>query len=147
MKTLSAAEQVASHLREELQQGRWSRVMPGRDRLARELGVELEMIQSNHEGDLLDFIQEMRPDVHGYVVNAGALTHTSVALRDGLVGSGLPFVEVHLSNTAALEPFRHTSYLAGVALGVVAGFGPDSYLLGLQGLVSHLRERGETNQG
>lgn len=108
--------------------------------LAGELGVELETVHSNHEGDLLDFIHEMRPGVEGFVVNAGAFTHTSVALRDGLVGSGRPFVEVHLTNTAAREDFRHHSFLAGAAVGVVAGFGPDSYLLGLQGLVSLLRE-------
>lgn len=107
-------------------------------RLAVELGVEVEIHQSNHEGVLLDRIEEIADRVDGLVVNAGALTHTSVALRDGLVGVGLPFVEVHLSNTAAREPFRRRSHLAEVSLGVVYGFGIDSYLLGFRGLVAHL---------
>ena len=106
---------------------------------AGELGVEVEIHQSNHEGALLDLIEEARGRVGGIVVNAGAYTHTSVALRDALVGVGLPFVEVHLSNTAAREDFRHRSYLSGVALGVVYGFGPESYVLGLRGLAAHLR--------
>jgi 3-dehydroquinate dehydratase II len=107
--------------------------------LARELGVELEIFQSNHEGELLDFVESAADRVVGFVVNAGALTHTSVALRDALVGVEVPFVEVHLSNTAAREDFRHRSYLAPLARGVVFGFGPRSYLLGLRGLVAELR--------
>jgi 3-dehydroquinate dehydratase-2 len=106
--------------------------------LAKELGVELEIHQSNHEGELLDLIENAAERVAGFVVNAGALTHTSVALRDALVGVGKPFVEVHLSNTTAREAFRQRSYLAPVAHGVVLGFGGDSYLLGLRGLVTHL---------
>lgn len=107
--------------------------------LAEELGVEVEAHQSNHEGVLLDLIEECGDRVDGFVVNAGALTHTSAALRDGLVGVGRPFVEVHISNTSARESFRAVSYLSSVALGVVYGFGVDSYLLGLRGLVAHLR--------
>lgn len=106
--------------------------------LAEELGVEVEVHQSNHEGELLDLIENAADRVSGFVVNAGALTHTSIALRDALVGVGKPFVEVHLSNTTAREAFRHRSYLAPVAQGVVLGFGGDSYLLGLRGLVAHL---------
>lgn len=106
--------------------------------LARDLGVEVESFQSNHEGELLDFVEGAADRVRGFVVNAGALTHTSVALRDALVGVGLPFVEVHLSNTAAREDFRQASYLAPVARGVVFGFGLRSYLLGLRGLVAEL---------
>jgi 3-dehydroquinate dehydratase II len=106
--------------------------------LAGELGVELETFQSNHEGELLDFIEEAAARVAGFVVNPGAFTHTSVALRDALTGVARPFVEVHLSNTAGREPFRHHSYLSGVAAGVVYGFGIQSYLLGLQGLVARL---------
>ncbi len=108
--------------------------------LARELDVEVETFQSNVEGRILDFLEEASGRVDGFLVNAGAFTHTSVALRDGLVGVGRPFIEVHLSNTAAREPFRHASHLAPVAAGVVSGFGPESYLLGLRGLVRVLRE-------
>jgi 3-dehydroquinate dehydratase II len=106
--------------------------------LAGELGVAIETFQSNHEGELLDFIEDAAPRVSGFVINPGALTHTSVALRDALTGVARPFVEVHLSNTAGREPFRHHSYLSGVAAGVVYGFGVQSYLLGLQGLVARL---------
>jgi len=106
--------------------------------LAGELGVEIETFQSNHEGELLDYIEDAGARTSGFVVNPGALTHTSVALRDALTGVGRPFVEVHLSNTAGREPFRHHSYLSGVAAGVVYGFGVQSYLLGLQGLVARL---------
>ena len=106
--------------------------------LGGELGVEVESFQSNHEGELLDYLADAAERVDGFVVNAAGLTHTSVSLRDGLVGVGRPFVEVHLSNTAAREDFRRSSLLAPVALGVVAGFGPRSYLLGLRALVAHL---------
>lgn len=111
--------------------------------LASELGVELETFQSNHEGEILDFLETAAPRVDGFLVNPGGLTHTSVALRDGLVGVARPFVELHLSNPAARERFRHRSFLSDVARGVVYGFGPQSYLLGLRGLVAALRE-GET---
>ena len=104
--------------------------------LGAELNVEVESFQSNTEGALLDWIAKTAKTVDGFIVNAGALTHTSIALRDCLVGVGRPFVEVHLSNTAAREDFRHHSYLAQVAGGVVYGFGPESYLLGLRGLVA-----------
>ena len=109
--------------------------------LGRELGVEVESFQSNTEGTLLDWIADAAKRVEGFIVNAGALTHTSIALRDCLVGVDRPFVEVHLSNTAAREDFRHHSYLAQVAGGVVYGFGPESYLLGLRGLVALIGKR------
>lgn len=109
--------------------------------LAVELGVEIETFQSNHEGELLDFIDEASRRVDGFVVNPGAYTHTSIALRDGLVGVDRPFVEVHLSNTAGRERFRRHSYLSPVAAGVVYGFGVDSYLLGLRGLAARLAGR------
>ncbi|MEQ9569207.1 MAG: type II 3-dehydroquinate dehydratase [Longimicrobiales bacterium] len=109
--------------------------------LADELGVKLETFQSNHEGEVLDHLESVASRTDGFLVNAAAWTHTSVAIRDGLVGVGRPFVEVHLSNTAAREPFRHGSLLASVAAGVVYGFGVQSYLLGLRGLVAHLRDR------
>ena len=106
--------------------------------LGSELGVEVETFQSNSEGDILDFLEEAGERVDGYLINPGGLTHTSVALRDGLVGVGLPFVEVHLSNTTAREPFRRESFLSPVAAGVVLGFGAQGYLLALRGLVAQL---------
>jgi 3-dehydroquinate dehydratase II len=106
--------------------------------LASELGLEIEIFQSNSEGAILDYLEEAAPGVDGFLVNPGGLTHTSVVLRDGLAASARPFVEVHLSNTRAREEFRHHSYLTPIALGVVAGFGRDSYLLGLRGLHAHL---------
>jgi 3-dehydroquinate dehydratase-2 len=109
--------------------------------LASELGVQIETFQSNHEGELLDFIDEAAGRVDGFLINPGAFTHTSIALRDGLVGVDRPFVEVHLSNTAGRERFRRHSYLSPVASGVVYGFGVHSYLLGLRGLVARLAGR------
>ena len=106
--------------------------------LATELGVKLEIIQSNHEGEIIDFVSEAAGRVEGFLINPGGLTHTSVVLRDALVGVQRPFVEVHLSNTAGRERFRRHSYLSPVAFGVVLGFGIQSYLLGLQGLVRRL---------
>lgn len=107
---------------------------------AASLGVELEFFQSNHEGEILDFVDAASARVEAFLVNPGALTHTSVALRDALTGVARPFVEVHLSNTAAREPFRHHSFLSDVAAGVVFGFGAQSYVLGLRGLVARLRK-------
>jgi len=109
--------------------------------LAAELGAEVESYQSNHEGGLVDFVQEAAARVDGFLVNAGAYTHTSIALRDALAGVARPYVEVHISNVFARERFRHRSYLAGNAVGVVSGFGLDSYTLGLRALVGHLREK------
>ena len=108
--------------------------------LAAELGVEVEWHQSNHEGALVDFVQQAAPRVDGFVVNAGAYTHTSIALRDALAGVARPYVEVHISNVFARERFRHRSYLAAGAVGVVSGFGVNSYRLGLRALVEYLRE-------
>jgi len=105
-----------------------------------ELGVEVEIFQSNHEGEILDYLEEVRTRVQGLVINPGGLTHTSVSLRDGLTGIGLPIVEVHLSNPAARERFRHRSFVAPVAVATIAGFGENSYLLGLRGLVSRIRQ-------
>lgn len=106
--------------------------------LAVELGVRVDTFQSNHEGDLIDRVQERAGSADGFLVNAGGYTHTSVALRDALVAVGRPFVEVHLSNIHGREPFRSASLLAPVALGSVSGFGADSYALALRGLVLYL---------
>jgi 3-dehydroquinate dehydratase-2 len=106
--------------------------------LAGELGVQVETFQSNHEGEILDFVARAAGSADGFLVNPGALTHTSVAFRDALVGVGRPFVEVHISNTAGREPFRAHSYLSPVAAGVVFGFGVQGYLLGFRGLASRL---------
>lgn len=110
------------------------------DEVADELGVVLWHVQSNHEGELIDQVHEAgRQGFHGAVVNAGAYTHTSIALRDAFLGTALPFVEVHVSNVYAREPFRHKSLLADVAVGAVVGLGAQGYELGLRGLVSKLR--------
>ena len=109
------------------------------DSLAVESGAELTAFQSNDEGTLVDRIQEAgRDGTAGLLVNAAAYTHTSVAIRDALLAVGLPAVEVHLTNTAAREEFRHRSLIADVVLGTGAGFGPRSYELALQGLLACL---------
>jgi 3-dehydroquinate dehydratase-2 len=108
------------------------------ERIAAARGIELEHFQSNHEGALVDRIQAAALRCSGVLINPAAFTHTSIALRDALKGTGLPFVEVHLSNVHAREPFRHHSYLADIAIGQVLGFGPASYYLGLQGLIRYL---------
>ena len=108
---------------------------------ARALGVELSWRQTNHEGELVDAIQGLKGRADGAVINAAAFTHTSLALRDALLAVRLPFVEVHLSNIFAREPERRRSVLADVAVGVVTGFGGESYRLGLEGLVGYLASR------
>jgi len=107
--------------------------------LGQRLGASVETLQSNHEGVLIDRIHAAMGAVDGIVINPGGLTHTSVALRDALVGVSVPFAEVHLSNVFAREPFRHHSYLTDKAVGLVAGFGPQSYTLGLQAIIEACR--------
>ncbi len=99
------------------------------DSWAKEAGVHLEAKQSNHEGDLVTFIQEARGQFDAIVINPAAYTHTSIALRDAVLSAEVPTVEVHLSNIHQREEFRQHSFLAGVALGQISGFGPTSYML------------------
>ncbi|MBD2616074.1 MAG: type II 3-dehydroquinate dehydratase [Nostoc sp. ZfuVER08] len=115
------------------------------NRLLEEEGLKLQAkifpLQSNHEGILVDAIHQAWGQHQGILINAGAYTHTSVALRDAIAAVNLPTVEVHLSNIYRREDFRHHSYIAPVAIGQISGFGHYSYLLGLQALVNYLRVR------
>ena len=110
------------------------------ENLAKEEGIELSIVQSNHEGEIVDAIQKAKGNVEALVINPGAYTHYSVAIRDAVAGVDIPTVEVHLSNIYAREDFRHQSVIAPVAKGQVSGFGPLSYLLGLQAAI-HLVKR------
>lgn len=106
------------------------------------MGVEIRAAQANGEGQLIDTLHAWRGIVQGVVVNAGAYTHTSLALRDAFSATSLPFVEVHLSNIYAREPERRHSMLAGAAIGLICGLGADGYEFALRGLVANLRARG-----
>jgi 3-dehydroquinate dehydratase-2 len=110
---------------------------------AKTLAVTLSCFQSNSEGALVDCIQAAFSEKDGILINPGAYTHTSVALRDAIAAVGLPTVEVHLSNIYQRESFRHHSYIAPVAIGQVSGFGAESYRLGLQALVTYVRSRSD----
>jgi 3-dehydroquinate dehydratase II len=107
--------------------------------VAADRDCEIRAVQSNAEGELVDALQAAgRDGVVGVVLNAGAYTHTSIALRDAISAVGLPVVETHLSNVHARESFRHTSMIASVCVGVISGFGPQSYRIALEALISHL---------
>ncbi len=107
--------------------------------VASELDAKLNFFQSNSEGEMIDCIQKSVGSIDGILINAGAYTHTSIALRDALLGVAIPYVEVHLSNIYSREEFRHKSFLSDKALGMVCGFGPISYQLALEGIVSYLK--------
>ncbi len=109
---------------------------------AKQLAVEVECFQSNHEGELIDRIQAAMGQAAGILINPGGFTHTSVALRDALVASRLPIVEVHLSNVFARESFRQHSYVSPIAVGVISGLGAQGYRFGLEALVSKVSSEG-----
>ena len=104
---------------------------------AKKLGIELECYQSNVEGEIVTFIQQCRGRADGIVLNAGAYTHYSIALRDAISAAEVPTVEVHISNVYKRESFRHVSVLAPVCIGQICGFGPYSYILGLHAVLEH----------
>jgi 3-dehydroquinate dehydratase-2 len=106
--------------------------------LAKELGVDVVIRQSNHEGELVTWIQQAPGQFGAIVINPAAYTHSSVAMRDAITSVGLPTIEIHLSNIHKREPFRHHSFIAEAAVGQIAGFGADSYLLGLRAAVARL---------
>ncbi len=106
---------------------------------AAEMGCGIENYQSNHEGELIDRIQAAMGSCDGVLINPGGLTHSSVSLRDALAATGLPVLEVHISNVFARESFRHQSFVSGIALGVISGLGPRGYAVGLEALVAHIR--------
>lgn len=106
---------------------------------ANKLQIKLSCLQSNYEGKLIETIHSARELYQGIIINAGAYTHTSIGIRDALSAVKIPTVEVHLSNIYQREAFRHHSYIAPIAIGQISGFGADSYILGLQGLVNYLR--------
>jgi 3-dehydroquinate dehydratase-2 len=106
---------------------------------AGKLGAQIEWFQTNHEGAMVEAVQGLRGRADGALINAAALTHSSLALRDALLAVRIPFVELHLSNIFAREPERRHSVIADLAIGIVTGFGAQSYLLALQGLMGRLR--------
>jgi 3-dehydroquinate dehydratase II len=112
--------------------------------LGQSLNTVVQSLQSNHEGVLVDAIHAARERYHGIAINAGAYTHTSIAIRDAITAVQIPTVEIHLSNIYKRETFRHHSYLAPIVVGQISGFGANSYYLGLQALVAHLNELGVT---
>ena len=108
--------------------------------IAKQNKFELQCYQSNHEGKIVDKIQASIGNINGILINAGALTHTSVALRDALVGSNIPFIELHISNIFNRERFRKESFLTDKAIGIISGFGVYSYFLSLEAIINYLKK-------
>jgi 3-dehydroquinate dehydratase-2 len=111
---------------------------------AKGLKLSVTFRQTNHEGELIELVHEARDKACGILINAGGLTHTSVALHDSLRMADVPVIEVHLTNIYKREPFRHHSYISPAALGVICGFGGHGYVLGLQALARHLENKGKS---
>ena len=109
--------------------------------VAQARSFNLECFQSNHEGKIVDKIQDSVKSVHGILINAGAFTHTSISIRDALIGSKIPFVELHISNIFSREDFRKESFLTDKAIGIISGFGISSYSLALDGIIEYLRTK------
>ncbi len=110
-------------------------------KIAKEKKTNLECFQSNHEGEIVDKIQESIKDIQGILINAGAFTHTSISIRDALIGSEIPFVELHISNIFSREDFRKKSFLTDKAIGIISGFGLSSYSLSLYGIIEYLKTK------
>lgn len=107
-------------------------------KVAKEKNIKLECFQSNHEGEIVDKIQSSVRSIEGILINAGALTHTSISIRDALIGSKIPFVELHISNIFSREEFRKESFLTDKAIGIISGFGITSYFLAFEGIIKFL---------
>ena len=109
--------------------------------VAENKSINLECFQSNHEGEIVDKIQDSLEEFQGILINAGAFTHTSISIRDALIGSKVPFVEVHISNIFSREEFRKESFLTDKAIGIISGFGISSYFLALDGIINFLKSK------
>ena len=107
-------------------------------KVAEKKSINLECFQSNHEGEIVDKIQDSVKSIHGILINAGAFTHTSISIRDSLIGTKIPFVELHISNIFSREEFRKDSFLTDKAIGIISGFGITSYFLALEGIIEFL---------
>ena len=108
--------------------------------VAKKKEVKLKCFQSNHEGEIVDIIQNSIGFINGILINAGAFTHTSIAIRDALTGSKIPYVELHISNIFNRESFRKESFLTDKAIGIVSGFGENSYFLSLEAIITYLKD-------
>ena len=109
-------------------------------KVAGQRNINLECFQSNHEGEIVEKIQDSVKSINGILINAGAFTHTSISIRDALIGSKIPFVELHISNIFCREEFRKESFLTDKAIGIISGFGIQSYSLGLYGIIEYLKK-------